>query len=71
MRYTVVVEEDPIRFGTYMPDLQSCVAVGETRNEVLALIKEAIEFHIEGPRDEGIEIPNPHVSSEFVDVQAA
>jgi predicted RNase H-like HicB family nuclease len=71
MRYLVVVEEGPTSFGAYVPDLPGCVAVAETRNEVLALIKEAIEFHIEGLRDEGIEIPNAHVSSEFVDVQVA
>jgi predicted RNA binding protein YcfA (HicA-like mRNA interferase family)/predicted RNase H-like HicB family nuclease len=71
MRYLVVVEEDPTSFGAHVPDLPGCVAVAETRNEVLALIKEVIEFHIQGLRDEGIEIPNPHVSSEFVDVQAA
>jgi predicted RNase H-like HicB family nuclease len=69
MRYLVVVEEGPTSFGAHVPDLPGCVAVAETRNEVLALIKEAIEFHIQGLRDEGIEIPNPHVSSEFVDVK--
>jgi predicted RNase H-like HicB family nuclease len=58
MRYLVVVEEGPTSFGAHVPDLPGCVAVAETRNEVLALIKEAIEFHIQGLRDEGIEIPN-------------
>jgi predicted RNase H-like HicB family nuclease len=47
------------------------IVVGETRTEVLALTREAIGFQIEGLRDEGIEIPDAHVSSEFVDVQAA
>jgi len=67
----VVVEEGPTSFGAYVPDLPGCVAVGETRDEVLDLIKEAIELHIEGLRDAGTEIPKPHVSSEFVEVQAA
>jgi hypothetical protein len=44
---------------------------GETRDEVLNLIKEAIELHIEDLQDEGAEIPKPHVSSEFVEVHAA
>ena len=66
----VVVEEGPTSFGAYLPDLPGCVAVGETRDEVLELIKEAIELHIEGLRDEGTELPKPHVSSEFVEVRA-
>jgi predicted RNase H-like HicB family nuclease len=71
MRYMVVVEEAPTSFGAYVPDLPGCVAVGETRDEVLDLIKEAIELHIEGLRDEGTEVPKPHTSSEFVEIQAA
>ncbi|MGH8576625.1 MAG: type II toxin-antitoxin system HicB family antitoxin [Gammaproteobacteria bacterium] len=71
MRYLVVVEEGPTSFGAYVPDLPGCVAVGETRDEALALIKEAIDIHIERLRDEGIAIPDPHASSEFVDVRAA
>lgn len=71
MRYMVIIEEGPTSFGAYVPDLPGCVAVGETRAEVLKLIKEAIELHIEGLRDEGAEIPKPHVSSEFVEVHAA
>jgi predicted RNase H-like HicB family nuclease len=47
MRYLVVVEEGPTSFGAHVPDLPGCVAVAETRNEVLALIKEAMEFHIQ------------------------
>ncbi len=71
MRYMVIIEEGPTSFGAYVPDLPGCIAVGETRDEVLKLIKEAIELHIEGLRDEGAEIPKPHVSSEFVEVYAA
>ena len=71
MRYMVVVEEGPTSFAAYVPDLPGCVAVGETRDEVLDLIKEAIELHIEVLRDEGTELPKPHVSSEFVEVRAA
>jgi predicted RNase H-like HicB family nuclease len=67
----VVIEEGPTSFGAYVPDLPGCIAVGETRAEVLKLIEEAIELHIEGLRDEGAEIPKPHTSSEFVEVHAA
>ena len=71
MRYLVVVEKGPESFGAYVPDLPGCVAAAETREEVLTLIREAIEFHIEGLREDGQPIPPPSSSSEVVDVQAA
>ena len=71
MRYLVVVEKGPESFGAYVPDLPGCVAAAETREEVLALIREAIEFHIEGLREDGQPIPPPSSSSEVVDVRAA
>ncbi len=71
MRYLVVVEKGPESFGAYVPDLPGCVAAADTRQEVLALIREAIEFHIEGLRADGQPIPPPSSSSEVVDVQAA
>jgi predicted RNase H-like HicB family nuclease len=71
MRYLVVVEQGPKSFGAYVPDLPGCVAAAETREEVLSLIREAIEFHIEGLRQDGQPIPSPSSSSEVVDVQAA
>ena len=54
MRYMVVVERGETSWGAHVPDLPGCVAVGETREEVLRLIREAIEFHIEGLRHEGL-----------------
>jgi predicted RNase H-like HicB family nuclease len=71
MRYLVVVEQGPSSFGAYVPDLPGCVAAGETRDEVLALIREAIEFHIEGLKQDGQPIPPPSSTSEIVDVKAA
>jgi predicted RNase H-like HicB family nuclease len=71
MRYLVVVEQGPTSFGAYVPDLPGCVASGETRDEALALIREAIEFHIEGLREAGEPIPRPSSTSEVVDVAAA
>lgn len=71
MRYLVVVEKGPESFGAYVPDLPGCVAAAKTRQEVLALIREAIELHIEGLREDGQPIPPPSSSSEVVDVQAA
>ncbi|MDQ3260231.1 MAG: type II toxin-antitoxin system HicB family antitoxin [Pseudomonadota bacterium] len=71
MRYLVVVEEGPSSFGAYVPDLPGCVAAGDTREEVITLIREAIVFHLEGLKEEGQCIPSPSSSSEVVDVQAA
>jgi predicted RNase H-like HicB family nuclease len=71
MRYAVIVEEGETSFGAYVPDLPGCVAVAETRNEVLRLIEEAIEFHVEGLRQDGQTIPAPSSSIEYVEVRAA
>ncbi len=71
MRYLVVVEKGPSSFGAHVPDLPGCVAVGESREEVLALIREAIEFHLDGMRDDGLAIPVPSSTSELVEVESA
>lgn len=71
MRYVVIVKQGENGFGAYVPDLPGCVAVGETREEALRLIGEAVELHLEGLRDEGLPIPEPSSSSEYVDVGAA
>jgi len=70
MRHLIVVEEGPTSFGAYVPDLPGCIAVGESRGEVLASIQEAIEFHLEGLKQDGNPIPAPTSSSEVVDVAA-
>jgi predicted RNase H-like HicB family nuclease len=69
MQYLVVIEQGPSSFGAYVPDLPGCVAAGETREEVTQLIHEAIEFHLEGMKEDGLPIPQPHSSSEFIEVR--
>jgi predicted RNase H-like HicB family nuclease len=71
MKYAVIVEEGENSFGAHVPDLPGCIAAAETREEVLELIQEAIEFHIEGLRDDGQPIPEPSSSVEYVEVRAA
>lgn len=71
MRYLVVVEEGPTSFGVYVPDLPGCAAATETREEALALIREAIEFHIEGLKQDGQPVPAPSSTGEVIDVHAA
>src|SRR5262249_19372704 len=71
MRYMVVVEHGETSWGAHVPDLPGCVAVGETREEVLRLIREAIEFHIDGLKQDGLPVPPPSSAGEFVEVGAA
>lgn len=71
MRYLVVVEQGPSSFGAYVPDLPGCVAAGESKDEVLALIHDAIELHLEGLWEDGQPIPVPSSTSELVEVEVA
>lgn len=66
MEYMVVIEQGEDGFGAYVPDLPGCVAVGDTKEEVLAVIQEAITMHLELMREEGLPIPKPHSVSEYV-----
>ena len=70
MKYAVVIEQGDTSFGAYVPDLPGCVATAETREEVVKLIHEAIEFHIEGLKEDGQPIPKASSSVEFIDVAA-
>src|SRR4051812_35435202 len=70
MRYAVIIEEGEGSFGAYVPDLPGCVAVGETKEETLKLIEEAIEFHLEGLREDAQPIPEPSSSIEYVGTHA-
>ena len=71
MRYLVVIEKGTSSYGAHVPDLPGCIAAGETKEEVLSLIREAIEFHLEDLRQEGQPIPTPASTSELVEVEAA
>ena len=68
MRYMVVIERGETSWGAHVPDLPGCVAVGETRAEVLRLIREAIELHIDGLRQDGLPVPAPSSEGEIVEV---
>jgi predicted RNase H-like HicB family nuclease len=68
MRYLVVVEKGETSYGAYVPDLPGCIAVGESEAEVLELIEEAVEFHLEDLREDRKPIPLPHSAVSFVEV---
>lgn len=67
MRYAVIIERGETGYGAYVPDLPGCVAVGETEDEVRALIAEAIQFHLDGLREEGLPLPAPTSLCEYVE----
>ena len=68
MKYAVVIEKSETGFGAYVPDLPGCVAVGETVPEIERMIREAIEFHIEGLREDGLSVPEPSAVAQYVEV---
>jgi len=70
MRYAVVIEKGSKGFGAYVPDLPGCIAAAKTRDEVVRLIHDAMEFHIEGLKQDGEPVPRPASSVEFVEVAA-
>ena len=59
MQHLVIIEEGANSYGAYLPDLPGCVAIGEKKDEVHRLITEAIQFHIEGLREDGVVVPPP------------
>lgn len=68
MRYAVVFEQGPSSVGATVPDLSGCVAVAKTLDEARTLIAGAIEFHIEGMRLHGEQVPEPTTLAELVEV---
>ena len=66
----IVIEQGEDSYGAYVPDLPGCVAVGDTQDEVLALIQEAIVLHLEMLREDGLPIPRPNSVSDYVAVPA-
>ena len=70
MRYAVVIEKGETSYGAYVPDLPGCVAVASTVEEVERLIREAVAFHIEGLREDGLPVPAPTTRAEYVEAPA-
>jgi predicted RNase H-like HicB family nuclease len=68
MRYAVVIEKGERNYSAYVPDLPGCVSVGDTLDAARAEIREAIEFHLEGRREDGLPIPKPSSWAEYVEV---
>jgi predicted RNase H-like HicB family nuclease len=71
MTYTVIYEKGPTAWGAHVPDLPGVISVGDSREEVERLIQEAIEFHLDGMREEGLAIPLPSSYAGVIDVDPA
>lgn len=61
VEYAIVVEKSPRNYSAYVPDLPGCIAAGATKAQVVRMIREAIEFHIEGLREHGEPVPAPRM----------
>jgi predicted RNase H-like HicB family nuclease len=70
MRFAIVIEPAEGNYSAYVPDLPGCVATGATVQDVEAHIREAIEFHLEGMREDGLEVPMPQSKVEYIEVAA-
>ena len=70
MRYAVIIERDKQTgsYGAYAPDLPGCGAAAASREEVVQLITEAIQFHIEGLRLDGLPVPEPVTDAEYIEI---
>ncbi|HEV7299777.1 MAG TPA: type II toxin-antitoxin system HicB family antitoxin [Tepidisphaeraceae bacterium] len=68
MKYLIVIEPTQSGFSAYSPDLPGCAATGATRDECEREMREAIEFHLDGLREEGQPVPMPSTSAAFVEV---
>ena len=69
MQYAVIMEAGEQNYGAYVPDLPCCIATGKTLDEVKQVIREAIAFHIEGLREDGIPVPPPTSLCEYIELQ--
>ncbi len=70
MRYAIVIEKAQDNYSAYVPDLPGCIATGTSMEEVEAHIREAIEFHLDGLREDGTPLPQPSSYVEYVEVAA-
>ena len=66
LKYLVIIEKTQTGFSAYVPDLPGCVATGNTKKSVERNIYEAVQFHIEGLKEEGVKIPKPTTESEML-----
>ena len=67
-KYPVIIEKAKDNYSAYSPDLPGCVATGHTVKETLLRMKDAIQFHIEGLKREGMAIPEPSTKVKYIEI---
>ena len=70
MKYLIILEKTSTGYSAYSPDLPGCVSAGDTAEDTETNMREAIEFHIEGMREEGLSIPIPQSRASYIEVAA-
>ncbi len=70
MRYAIVIEKTDANYAAYVPDLPGCIVTGKSVEETEKLIQEAIKFHLDGLREDGLPLPAPSSQVEYVEVAA-
>jgi len=70
MRYAIVIENTGGNYSAYVPDLPGCIATGQSLADTEQAIREAIEFHLDGLREDGSPLPNPSSHVDYVEVAA-
>lgn len=70
-KYAIIIEQGPHNLSAYIPDLPGCITTGRTVEEIQCNIREAIELHLEGLREDGEPIPEPHTAVAYIDLPGA
>lgn len=70
MKYLIILEPTQTGYSAYSPDLNGCVAVGDDRDKTIALMREAIAFHLEGMAAEGYPVSAPKSESAYIEIDA-
>jgi predicted RNase H-like HicB family nuclease len=70
MRYAIVIEKAENNYAAYIPDLPGCVAAADTIEETKQLLREAVEIHIKGMKEDGLPIPEPTIQTDYLEIAA-
>jgi predicted RNase H-like HicB family nuclease len=70
VKYLIILEPTATGYSAYSPDLDGCVAAADNRDETIALMREAIAFHLEGMAMEGYPVPVPQSESAYIEIDA-
>ncbi|GAB6274201.1 MAG: type II toxin-antitoxin system HicB family antitoxin [Peptococcaceae bacterium] len=68
MKYAVIIKKTKDNYSAYLPDVPGCVAAGDTPEETLKLLTEALEMHLQGLKEDGLPVPEPITRADYVEV---